>query len=116
MAGLMDMEELLARISNPDVVGYMREATKCYGAGAYRGCIVLSYIALFDDMRAKLSQLSTINKTARSVHTEVEKRANDQDVFESFMWIERPRRRRVSPLNDTPGSIPEPAPGGDASA
>jgi len=85
MAGLMDMEELLARISNPDVVGYMREATKCYGAGAYRGCIVLSYIALFDDMRAKLSQLSTINKTARSVHTEVEKRANDQDVFESFM-------------------------------
>lgn len=82
---LVDMEELLSRISNRDMVGYMREAATCYAAGAYRGCIVLSYIALFDDMRAKLSQLSTINKVARKVHQEVEKRAGDQDVFESFM-------------------------------
>lgn len=85
MAALMDMEELLAKVSNPGMTGYLREAMSCYGAGAYRGCIVLSYIALFDDMRAKLAHLSTINKVARAVHNEVETRANDQDVFETFM-------------------------------
>ncbi|MCW2370780.1 hypothetical protein [Sphingobium sp. B11D3D] len=81
----MDMEELLAKISNRGMVGYMREAATCYAAGAYRGGIVFSYIALFDDMRAKLAQLGTINKVAHAVHLEVEKRANDQDVFETFM-------------------------------
>lgn len=85
MTALMDMEELLAKISNRGMVGYMREAATCYAAGAYRGCIVLSYIALFDDMRAKLAQLGTINKIAHVVHLDVEKRANDQDVFETFM-------------------------------
>jgi len=85
MAALADMEELLAKISNRSMVDYLREAMTSYSAGAFRGCIVLSYIALFDDMRAKLAQLSTVNKTARAVHKEVEKRANDQDVFETFM-------------------------------
>lgn len=82
---LMDMEELLGRISNRAMVGYMREASTCYAAGAYRGCIVLSYIALFDDLRAKLDQLAKVSKTAQKVHKEVEKRAGDQDVFETFM-------------------------------
>ncbi len=75
---LMDMEELLGRISNRAMVGYMREASTCYAAGAYRGCIVLSYIALFDDLRAKLDHLAKVSKTAQKVHKEVEKRAGDR--------------------------------------
>lgn len=85
MSTLMDMEELLERISNRAMVGYMREASTCYAASAHRGCIVLSYIALFDDLRLKLDQLAKVNKAAQKVHKEVEKRAGDQDVFETFM-------------------------------
>lgn len=85
MTALADMEELLASISNKDMVDYMREAQACYGAGAYRGCIVMSYLALFDDMRAKLAELAKINATAKTIWQEVEKRSGDQEVFESYM-------------------------------
>lgn len=85
MTALADMEELLGNIRNRDMVDYMREAFTCYGAGAYRGCIVLSYIALFDDMRAKLAELAKINTAAKTIWHEVEKRSGNQEVFESYM-------------------------------
>lgn len=85
MAGLSDMEELLARISNKDIVDYMREALSCYHAGATRGCIVLCYLALFDDLRQKLRQLAQINSTAKTISAEVELRASSQEIFETHM-------------------------------
>jgi hypothetical protein len=85
VAGLSDMEELLNEIKNKDFVDYMREAIACYNGGAYRGCIVLSYIALFDDLRGKLAELGKVNSDAKKIWTEVEKRANDQQVFETYM-------------------------------
>lgn len=85
LAGLSDMEELLNKIKNKDFVDYMREAISCYNGGAYRGCIVMSYIALFDDLRAKLSELTKVNGDAKKIWVEVEKRAASQEVFESYM-------------------------------
>lgn len=85
MPGLADMEELLADISNKNIIDYMREALACYNNGAYRGCIVMSYTALFDDIRAKLGELAKVNKIAKTVWQEIEKRAGNQDVFESYM-------------------------------
>lgn len=85
MPVMMDMEELLAQISNKDVVSYMREASVCYHAGALRACIVMSYIALFDDMRAKLEQLAKINAKAKTIWQQVERAASEQKVFESKM-------------------------------
>lgn len=85
MTGLSDMEELLARIKNRDFVDYMREAVVCYHGGAYRACIVLSYIALFDDLRAKLAELGRLNGKAREVWREIEKRSNEQKTFETYM-------------------------------
>lgn len=85
MTGLSDMEELLGRIENKAIVDYMREAIGCYHAGAYRGCIVLSYIALFDDLGQKLHELAKTNKTAKDISKEVKKRQNDQQIFETYM-------------------------------
>jgi hypothetical protein len=85
LAGLSDMEELLFRIQNKATADYMREALACYNSGAYRACIVLSYIALFDDLRQKLSQLGVLSTVARDVSRQVEERAEEQQVFESFM-------------------------------
>lgn len=85
MAHLTDMEELLASVESPDVRDYMREAMNCYMGSAYRGCIVLSYIALFDDLLAKLAELGKVNKEAKLIYDEANKKKNDQEVFESYL-------------------------------
>ena len=85
MTALADMEELLASIKNRDMVDYMREALACYGASAYRGCIVMSYLALFDDLKLKLQELAKVNSAAKTIFSEVEKRSGNQEVFESYM-------------------------------
>lgn len=85
MPGLSDMEELLPKIQNKQITDYMREALGCYNAAAYRACIVLCYIALFDDLRQKLGQLRHVNSIAKTISDEVEKRANDQQIYEKYM-------------------------------
>jgi hypothetical protein len=82
---LTDMEELIASINREDARDYMSEALRCYQAGAFRACVVLSYIALFDDLRAKLRPLASVNKKAKKLHEEIEQKANDQEVYESFL-------------------------------
>lgn len=85
MAHLTDLEELLATIPGSDIRDYMREAMNCYMAGAYRGVLVLSYIALFDDLLAKLGELGNVNSSAKTIHTEAVKKKGDQDVYESYL-------------------------------
>lgn len=85
MAHLTDMEELLATISASTIRDYMREAMSCYMAGAYRGCIVLSYIALFDDILTKLGELSKVSADAKIIHGYATKKKSDQDVYESYL-------------------------------
>lgn len=85
MSGLSDMEDLLSRVQNKAMVDYMREAISCYHSGAYRGCIVLSYIALFDDLREKLQELAKTNATARKIAKDIKQRQDDQQIFETYM-------------------------------
>jgi hypothetical protein len=85
MAHLTDLEELLATIPGSDIRDYMREAMNCYMAGAYRGALVLSYIALFDDLLAKLGELGSVNSSAKTIHAEAIKKKGDQDVYESYL-------------------------------
>lgn len=82
---LTDMEELIARINRPNARDYMSEALRCYQAGAFRACVVLTYIALFDDLRDKLAPLAKVNKTAKKIHMDVEKKAKVQEVYETFL-------------------------------
>ncbi|MFX4236454.1 hypothetical protein ACOL3F_10995 [Aliarcobacter butzleri] len=85
MAQLNDMEELLHQITDSEIKDYMREAMSCYYANAYRGCIVLSVIAMFEDLMRKLKELSFINGRARCVYNLLAAKQEDQDVFENEM-------------------------------
>ena len=85
MAHLTDLEELLAKVPDVKTRDYMRESMSCYMAGAYRGSLVLSYIALFDDLLLKLGELSNVNAVAKKIYKEASKKKADQDVFESFL-------------------------------
>lgn len=82
MAGLTDMEELIASVPEKDIATYLREAFICYGAGAYRGCIVLVHTALFEGLRMKLHAVSSSNAAARAVLSVIEPDAAAQKVFE----------------------------------
>jgi hypothetical protein len=94
------MEELLARIPGSDIRNYMREALNCYMAGAYRGALVLSYIALFDDLLAKLGELN-INSAAKLIFTEATKKKTDQDVYESYLIDQLTSKNLVSSLDSS---------------
>ena len=82
MAGLTDMEELIASVPEKDIATYLREAFVCYGAGAYRGCIVLVHTALFEGLRMKLHAVSSSNAAAKAVLSVIEPDAAAQKVFE----------------------------------
>lgn len=101
MAHLTDMEELLAKISGADVRDYMREALSCYMAGAYRGSVVLSYIALFDDLLAKLGELANVNSTAKTIFAEATKKKADQDVYESYLIDQLTSKSLISGLDSS---------------
>jgi hypothetical protein len=82
---LTDMEELLSRVASQVSKDYMAEALRCYHAGAFRGCVVLSYIALFNDLRVKLAPLAAVNGSAKQLHQEIEQKAGNQEIFETFL-------------------------------
>src|SRR5262245_19334729 len=82
---MSDMPELLARVQDPSMRDYMREALACWNAGAFRGCIVMSYAAVFDHLRARLTELAAVNGKAKKISDDIEKRAEEQDVFETEM-------------------------------
>lgn len=99
MAHLTDMEELLAEIVDPEAADYMREAMSCYMAGAYRACIVLSYIALFDDLVRKVRALAPVNADAKTIATAVDARIKQQDVFENYLIDQLRSHQLVSELD-----------------
>jgi hypothetical protein len=77
------MEELVGLVADKDVADFLREALACYGAGAHRACVVLTYIALFDSLRRKLNALAPVNGIAKSISDEIEPLAAAQKVFET---------------------------------
>jgi len=101
LAHLTDMEELLAKIPGADIRDYMRESMSCYMAGAYRGSLVLSYIALFDDLLAKLGELANVNATAKKIFTEATKKKADQDVYESYLIDQLTSNNLISGLDSS---------------
>lgn len=81
--GLSDMEELLGRVSAAGIVDFMREALACYGAGAHRACIVMTFIAVFEDLRQKTKAIASVNSDAQAISTQIEALASGQKPFEN---------------------------------
>jgi len=77
------MEELISDIVDVELKEYMREALTCYMTGAHRACVVLSFIAIFEDLLKKLDGMATTNRTARDIFTEISKKRDEQKVYEN---------------------------------
>lgn len=100
MPHLHDMEELISSIEDNQVKDYMKEAMSCYMANAYRACIVLTYLALFDDIVKKLGELGKVNKKAKKIYDEAQNKINEQDVYENYL-IEQLASNALIPKLDT---------------
>lgn len=100
MPHLHDMEELVNSIKDDHTKDYMKEALSCYMAYAYRACIVLTYIALFDDIVKKLGELGNVNKKAKKIYNEAKDKINSQDVYESYL-IDQLSSKSLLPALDT---------------
>jgi hypothetical protein len=85
MVHLTDMEELVSSVQKENIRDYMSEALACYMAGAYRASVVLTFIALFDDIVAKLGELGKVNKKAKIIFDAATQKRSDQDVFETYL-------------------------------
>lgn len=79
------MEELVSSVQNGDIRDYLSESLSCYMAGAYRASVVLTFIALFDDIVAKLGELGKVNKKAKTIHDAAIQKRADQQVFENYL-------------------------------
>lgn len=77
------MEELLESVQSAEIQAYMREALASYGAGAYRGCIVLCSISVFEDLRRKTNACSSLSKDAKKIAKDIEVIVKEQKPFET---------------------------------
>ena len=57
MEQLVDLDELVLRCRDKQAKAYVREAVACYKAGAFRTCIVATWIAVVFDILNKLEEL-----------------------------------------------------------
>jgi hypothetical protein len=72
--GLIDLDELVLRCRDEQARQYIEEAVACYKAGAYRSCIVSTWVAVVYDYIHKLRELEmTGDKNARRKIEEYEK-------------------------------------------
>lgn len=82
---MRDMEELISTVPEKETAEYLHEAFVCYGAGAYRACVVLTHIALFEGLRAKLNAVAPVNQAAKTIVEIIEPEADAQRVFEKTL-------------------------------
>lgn len=81
MLGLADLEDLVARCRHARARSLIREAVDCYHAGAYRSCVVATWIALVYDIIDKLRELAlTGDATAKIDVSEFDRIQRERDT------------------------------------
>jgi hypothetical protein len=84
-AHLVDIDELALHSRNEKARLYLSEGVACYKAGAFRACIVTTWIAVVFDFLAKLDELASMgDKNARGRLDEFEQIRVAQDIKKSM--------------------------------
>jgi hypothetical protein len=85
---IRDLEELLLRVPDLDSREFMKEAVRCYQAGAYRASVVMAVAAGMDDLRRKLNRLASSGASTQAVTTaakSIEEQFQQQKPFEGSL-------------------------------
>lgn len=85
--GLTDLDDLVNRCIDPGSKAMLKEAVACYHAGAYRACIVSTWIAVVFDFIAKLNDLSVSgNGEAKALVEQLESARRSEDIPTSLKF------------------------------
>jgi hypothetical protein len=75
---MLDLEEQVGRVWNPDIRPLVAEAYRCYAAGAARASITLTWVAVCADLIEKVNRLAEDGEAStRDLAARIE-RARDQ--------------------------------------
>ncbi|RYF50798.1 hypothetical protein [Xanthomonas arboricola] len=55
---LLDIELMVERVRSDQAKSFIKEAVVCYKAGAYRSCVVSTWVALIHDFLEKFRELA----------------------------------------------------------
>jgi hypothetical protein len=89
---MLDLEERVTRVANPEVRAVVQEAHRCYASGAARAAIVLTWTAVCADLIHKAEVLKDQGENdARSLVEDVERaqRPGQADAVNIMLGIER---------------------------
>lgn len=95
---IRDMELLLNSVYNDEIKEYMNEALRCYNAGSYRACVVLSVIAGMQDLRNKINSVASSNSNIKQLDDDLSKKEQELQTFEKTM-IERCATEKIGILS-----------------
>lgn len=84
---IADLDELIIRCRNQSAKEYISEAVACYKSGAYRACIVATWIAFTFDFISKIEELSLSgDRLATQKVTDFENIRKSNDVSASLRF------------------------------
>ncbi|MFI1189256.1 hypothetical protein [Streptomyces californicus] len=89
---MLDLDDRVNRVHNPDVRPLVQEAHRCYSSGSARGAIVLTWTAVCADLIAKAQTLKEDGETAAAaLVADVEKaqQSKEEDAIPIMLGIER---------------------------
>ncbi|MFJ1662297.1 hypothetical protein [Streptomyces anthocyanicus] len=89
---MLDLDDRVNRVHNPDVRPLVQEAHRCYSSGSARGAIVLTWTAVCADLIAKAQTLKEDGETAATaLVADVEKaqQSKEEDAIPIMLGIER---------------------------
>lgn len=79
---LRDLEQLIVSIKDYEIRMYMAEALKCYHAGSYRACVILSFVAGMYDLKAKVDTLASSHNEANKLNKQINELIEKQNSYE----------------------------------
>lgn len=84
---LLDIESLVERVRSQAAKSFIDEAVRCYQIGAYRSCVVATWIALVYDLLDKLRELALAGDSVAATHVEkFERNQVQRDTIEALKF------------------------------
>ena len=84
---LVNLDELTLRCRDERAKNYISEAVACYRSGAYRACIVTTWVAVVYDILHKLDELALSgDRNAQAKRDEYERYRSNSDISNSLKF------------------------------
>lgn len=84
---IVDLDELVIKCRNQAAKEYIKEAVACYKSGAYRACIVATWIAFTFDFLSKINELNLSGDAkANAIINEFERIIQNNDIVASLKF------------------------------